>query len=183
MATVDTLLTAEEYGRLPDNGRPTELVRGRIIEMNSPYPRHGEICSKVDRIVGYYIDEHQLGRLVTNDAGVITEEEPDTVRGADIAFYSYARIPPGPLPQGYLRVKPELIFEVRSSEDRWSKILAKVAEYLAAGVSVVCVLDPSSETVHVFYADRPVQILTSDQELTLPGILGDFRVVVRRFFE
>lgn len=34
MATTDTQLTAEEYGRLPENGRPTELVRGRIVEMN-----------------------------------------------------------------------------------------------------------------------------------------------------
>lgn len=183
MATVATLLTAEDYGRLPDKGRLTELVRGRIVEMKMPYPRHGQICSKVDRIVGNYADEHQLGHVVTNDSGIVTEEDPDTVRGADVVFYSFSRVPPGPFPQGYLQIKPEVIFEVRSPDDRWSKILAKVAEYLAAGVSVVCVLDPGPETIHVFYADRPAEVLTADQELTLPGILGDFRVVVRRFFE
>src|ERR1700758_5137292 len=114
MATVETLLTAEEYRLLPDNGQPTELVRGRIVPLNMPYPRHGEICSRVDRLVGFYVDEQRLGRLVTNDSGVVTERGPDTVRGADIAFYSYQRIPPGPLPQGYLDVLPEAVFEVRS---------------------------------------------------------------------
>jgi hypothetical protein len=28
MSTVETLPTAEEYDRLPDDGQPTELVRG-----------------------------------------------------------------------------------------------------------------------------------------------------------
>ena len=43
----DVLLTAEEYEKLPDSGLPTELVRGRVIEMSRPTLRHGEICSKV----------------------------------------------------------------------------------------------------------------------------------------
>ena len=36
------LMTAEQYGKLPDLGYPTELVRGQIKVMNQPYPRHGE---------------------------------------------------------------------------------------------------------------------------------------------
>jgi hypothetical protein len=58
-----------------------------------------------------------------------------------------------------------------------------VAEYLNAGVSVVCVLDPGPQTIHVFSAEQPVRIFTAEQELVLPEVLGDFRVVVRRFFE
>src|ERR671927_217932 len=99
MATaVEPLLTAEQYARLPDTGVPTELVRGKVVEMNVPTPRHGQICSKVDRLVGNFADEHRLGHVVVNDSGVVTERDPDTVRGADAAFYSYARVPPGPLP-------------------------------------------------------------------------------------
>lgn len=183
MATVETLLTAEEYGRLPDNGQATELVRGWIVEMNMPYPRHGQICGKIDRIVGNYVDEHQLGHVITNDSGVVTEHDPDTVRGADVAFYSYTRVPPGPFPQGYLAVVPELLFGVLSPSDRWELVRAKVAEYRNAGVTVVCVLDPATEAVHVFRADQPEQVLRGDDLLELPEVLGDFRVAVRRFFE
>jgi Uma2 family endonuclease len=92
-------------------------------------------------------------------------------------------VPRGPLPSGYLGVVPELIFEVRSPTDRWSKVLAKVSEYLEAGVTVVCALDQASQTVQVYRADELPRTLHGEDELSLPDLLGDFRVPVRRFFE
>ena len=97
MSTVaEPFLTAEEYVRLPDRGVPTELIRGKVVARNVPAPRHGQICSKIDRLLGNYADEHDLGHVVVNDSGVLTERNPDTVRGADVAFYSFRRLPRGP---------------------------------------------------------------------------------------
>jgi Uma2 family endonuclease len=118
-----------------------------------------------------------------NDSGVITERGPDTVRGADVAFYTYARAPKGPLPEGYLPVVPERVVEVVSPSDRWPKVLAKVAEYLGAGVSVVVVLDGERTSAMVFHDDGTTRTLSADDELTLPDLLPGFSVVVRRFFE
>jgi Uma2 family endonuclease len=182
MATVVKLMTAEEYGLLPDLGRPTELVRGKVVTMNMPFPRHGEICGNTVYIVKSYLDKNDVGRVVSNDSGVITERDPDTVRGADVGFYSYKRVPKGRLPQGYLSVAPEVAFEVRSPGDRWRDILAKVAEYLAAGVLRVCVLDQQTETITVYSPDEPEVKLTRDQELVLPDILPGFAARVERFF-
>jgi Uma2 family endonuclease len=126
---------------------------------------------------------NKLGHLVSNDSGVLTERDPDTVRGSDVAFYSYSRIPPGPLPQGYLDVAPELIFEVRSPTDRWRKVLEKVLEYFKAGVRVVCILDQMTEAVQVGREEEFPQTLHNSDELHLPDILGDLRVAVQRFFE
>ncbi len=184
MSTVtEPLLTADEYARLPHRGVPTELVRGKVVTVNVPAPRHGQICSKIDRLVGNHAEAHALGHVVANDSGVVTERGPDTVRGADVSVYSYSRVPPGPFPSGYLSVVPELIFEVRSPTDRWSKLLAKVSEYLEAGVTVVCALDQVSETVQVYRTDELPRTLHGDDEMHLPDVLGDFRVPVRRFFE
>jgi Uma2 family endonuclease len=120
---------------------------------------------------------------VTNDSGVVTERDPDTVRGPDVAFYSFARVPPGPMPRNrYLEVVPEVAFEVRSPGDRWSEIQIKVGEFRKAGVSVVCVADDPTERVHVF-DDEGNRILAGDDELTFPNLLPGFRVAVRRFFE
>ena len=96
--------------------------------------------------------------------------------------YSYQRLPRGRLPQSYGPEMPELIVEVRSKSDRWPGVLAKVAEYLDAGVSAVVVLDDGQSTAHIFPADRN-QILRPDEELTLAGILPGFSIAVRRFFE
>jgi Uma2 family endonuclease len=179
----ETLLTAEEFRRLPDNGVPKELVRGKVVVMNIPAPRHGYICVKIVGLLFPFVTDRQLGRLMSNDSGVVTEHNPDTVRGADVAFYSFARFPPGPLPDGYLDVIPELVFEVRSPTDRWREIRTKTTEYLDAGVITVCVLDSTTQTVHVYNNDLPDRVFKADQELTLPEVLGDFRAAVRLFFE
>jgi Uma2 family endonuclease len=189
MATVQTaapdrLLTLEEYAQLPDHGVPTELLRGRVVSMNLPIPFHGFVCGKVDRLMGGFIEEHDLGYPVTNDAGIVTERDPDTMRGADFAFYSYRRVPKGTLAKkGYLDVVPDLAVEVKSPEDRWKDILAKVVQYLNAGVTVVCVLDPERSTVTVYQAHEPERAYTADETLTLSNVLPGFAVVVRRFFE
>ena len=177
------LLSAAEYAQLPDRGVPTELVRGRVVERNVPAPRHGEICANVTTLINPHVRGQGMGRIVSNDGGILTERDPDTVRGGDVAYYSYARAPRGPLPAGYLDVVPELVFDVRSPTDRWSRLIAKAGEYLEAGVSVVCLLDQVSETVQVYRADELPRTLHGDDELHLADILGDLRIAVRRFFE
>ena len=183
MAIAEALMTAEQFGRRPDPGYPEELVRGKIVAMPPPNRRHGQVCSRAVGIFGAFVDEHDLGHVLSNDSGVITERGPDTVRGADVAFYSYARLPKGPLPASYGPEVPELVVEVRLPGDRWPKLLAKVIEYLEAGVVVVCVLDPEARTAQLFDPEGPPRTLAAGEELTLPGVLGDFRVPVRRFFE
>lgn len=180
----ERLLTIDEYERLPDNGVRSELVRGWIVTLNPPYPYHGYVCSKVDRIIGGFVEQNDRGYVFSNDSGVVTERDPDTLRGADWAFYSFARIPKGSLTKrGYLAVVPDLIVEVRSPDDAWKDILTKVAEYLSASVRVVCVLDPQRNTATIYRPDQPEVTLSEDQELSFPDVLAGFSVVVNRFFE
>jgi Uma2 family endonuclease len=182
--TGERLLSIEEYQQLPGNDRPTELVRGRVVEMRFPYPWHGYMCGLVSRIVGGFALTHDLGYPMINNSGVITERDPDTLPGADFAFYSYARVPKGTLKKrGYLDVAPDLVVEVRSPDDAWKDILAKVAEYLGAGVTVVCVLDPQRNTATVYRPDQPEVTLSAEQILSFPDVLPGFAVPVQRFFE
>src|SRR5262249_54324055 len=147
-------------------------------------PRHGYFCNQIGRILGNFVEEHDLGRVMSNDSGVLTHRGPDTVRGADVCYYSYTRLPKGPLPEGYLPVVPELIFEVRSPTDRWSQIITKVGEYFSAGVGIVCVLDPQTEQLIVYHADEGQRVVSAEDELTLPDLFGpEFRIPVRRFLE
>jgi Uma2 family endonuclease len=176
------LLTAEEFARRPDPGYPEELVRGEIVPMPMPGRRHGQVCNEAAFILTSHARQRDLGHVLTNDSGVITERNPDTVRGADVAFYSYARLPKGALSPGYGPEVPDLVVEVRSPSERWIDLHEKVGEYLKVGVRVVVVLEPEGRTAHVFSPDAMPQRLGPEDELSVPEILGDFRVTVGRFF-
>jgi Uma2 family endonuclease len=183
-AAGERLLTIEEFIALPASGRPTELIRGRVVEMNPPYSYHGYVCGKVTLIIGGFIQANHLGYVTSNDSGVITERDPDTLRGADFTFHSYAKVPKGKLPKrGYIDVAPDLIAEVRSPSDSWKYVLAKVADYLNAGVVVVCVLDPERETATVYRADQPEVTLAKEESLEIPDLLPGLSAKVKQFFE
>lgn len=86
-------ITAEEYLHLACSDRPSELMRGSVVVTNPPFSNHGYWCNRMVRFLGRFVADRQLGRILINDSGVVTEREPDTVRGADIAYYSYQRVP------------------------------------------------------------------------------------------
>ncbi|HET6883522.1 MAG TPA: Uma2 family endonuclease [Pirellulales bacterium] len=184
MATIERLLTAEEYAQLPDNGEPTELVRGRIVATEIPGCRHGRVCARVGTLLANYVDEHGLGYVLSNNAGMVTERQPDTVRGPDISFFSYTRVPKEANLDGYAEVAPEVVFEVLSPSDRWPRILERVSEFLNAGVLAVYVVDPKKEAVTAFDTDSdpPGRTLKGDDELTFPEPLTGLRFAVRQLF-
>ena len=165
-------LTAEEYCALSTPSCPTELVRGEIIERDFPGCRHGAICGHVAIVLGEHLRQHSVGHCVTNNAGVLTERARDTVRGPDVPFISYERLPKGPLPNGYPDKPPEVVFEVRSPSDRWSELHEKVSEYLKASVLVVCVIDAETQSAHLF-RDLSAEVVARDGELRLPEIHAD----------
>lgn len=182
-AIAEKLLTAEEYARIASEiDGPTELVRGRMVVMNPPHTAHGYWMGQMYRLINDFAMKHQLGRVATGDAGVITERGPDTVRGADVAYYSYERIPRGPLPKGYWPA-PDLAIEIRSTNDRWKTLVKKAGEYLEAGVLNVVLIEPEKQTVHVYSPDREAEKLGLDDTLTLPESLPGFSVPVREIFE
>ena len=177
------LWTADECLHAPDDVRLTERVRGRIVELHRPSTAHGYYCSRVSFVLMQFVEQHGLGRVVSNDSGVVTQRDPETVRGPDVAFYSYHRVPRGPLPDGYWPASPELAIEIRSPEDRWKDVLQKTSEYLNANVLTVAVIDPVPQLVHLFSADRAATILNASEKLTFPDLLPGFEVVVSRLFE
>jgi Uma2 family endonuclease len=175
-------LTAEEFGSLPDADCVMELVRVVVVRKPLPGARHGALCSNTVLLVGNFAEDKGLGRVLCNNAGIITERDPDTVRGPDISYFSYERLPEGPLPEGYSEQSPEIVWEVLASDDRWTDIMRKTTEYLKAGVLAVCLLDSELETAWLYFADAPPRKLTENEAMTFPGILEGFSEPLSRFF-
>ena len=108
-ALSEKLLTAEEFGRLAssDDGSHQELVRGAIVVSPPPKGPHGFSCSAVNGEIWSHLRDHPIGRVFGNDTGVVTETSPDTVRGPDVSYWSFERLPVIP-EDDYIRVAPIL---------------------------------------------------------------------------
>jgi Uma2 family endonuclease len=171
--TTGRLLTADEFRQLPDppDGSRQELVRGVVITMPPPGFRHGKVQCKVGRLIGNFLDAHPLGHVVT-ESGVRTEAGPDTVRGPDVSFWSFERLPADAAPDGYPEVAPDLVVEVRSPGQSRPKLRDKIKEYLFNGVRVVWVADPEDRTVTIYRQPDEGRELGESARLTddvLPG--------------
>jgi len=72
---------------------------------------------------------------------------------------------------------------VLSPSDTAYEIAEKVDEYLAAGVSVVWVVNPASETVEIHQPGVQGTILHAADELRCDSLLPGFRCRVSKLFE
>jgi len=175
------LMTAEEFVRLhEDDG--TELVKGIVEEIPMPDLNHGKVCNLAAYKLTGHVLQGELGHVMTNDSFIRIRTDPDTIRGADVAYFSYERLPKGRVPDGLQPNIPDLVIEVHSPSDRWTKVFTKVVEYLEAGVRVVVVLDPATATASVYRADELQQIFDNGDTLTIPDVLPGFSVPVKQFF-
>ena len=183
MSVVEThLLTAQEFFELGDSLGRAELIRGKVVPMNPPGWWHGNIGSRICHYLEAYLEDNDIGRSATLDSGVVTEHDPDTVRGADVSYYSYARLPADDAPADYPVEAPEIIWEVVSPSDRWKNVEEKVQEYLQAGVLLVCVVDSIRECTVTYYPDRPEQRLVRGEVWTASEILPGFEMPLDKLF-
>ncbi|HVS00612.1 MAG TPA: Uma2 family endonuclease [Thermoanaerobaculia bacterium] len=177
----DRLITGEELFRRPELG-PCELVSGKIVPMAPTGFIHGDAELELGMRLRAYAKETGLGRVVGGDVGVYLRRNPDTVRAPDILFISkerYARRRKSP---GYLEVVPELVVEVLSPANRPGEIAEKLADYFAAGVIAVWVLNPEVRRVSVYRSPRQVRHLGEGDVLSDEALLPGFSVPVAELF-
>ena len=179
MVSATDLMTADQLLEYDDRGMRTELVRGRLVVREPAGYRHGTIAALVlSRILAYVEAKqaashspHPLGNVLAAETGFTLNRSPDTVRAPDVAFVAWDRRPKSTL--GFAELAPDLAVEVLSPGDRPGEVLAKVADWLTAGTSLVWVIDPDRHTARVYRADGSAAILgdgeSLDGEKTLPG--------------
>src|SRR4051812_26835680 len=73
-----------------------ELVKGVVREQPMTTPRHGMIYMKIGALIFNHAEANDLGRVMSNDSRVRCG--PDTVRGGDVLYFSYERLPKGAVP-------------------------------------------------------------------------------------
>jgi Uma2 family endonuclease len=174
-------MTADDLLRMNLPDKRTELIRGRLVVREPAGYQHGEVALRLAQVMANFVEANDLGRVLAAETGFKLTSNPDTVRAPDVAFVRKERLPT-PSPRGYAPFAPDLAVEVLSPDDRPGEVLAKVADWLNAGVLLVWVVDPIRRIARVYRADGSEVVLQPsaqlDGEAVLPGFTCPLETVV-----
>ena len=173
-------ITGEMLYRMVDLG-PCELVRGRIIPMSPANWRHGILTARLTEALARQSKPKRVGRVLTGEVGVYTGRDPDTVRGADVAFISNERLA-RVQSKSFLDVAPELLVEVISPSNTWQDTQDKVKEYFGVGAEVVWVVEPKPRRVLVYRDATTAETLGEADALRGTGVLAGFELALADLF-
>ena len=174
-------VTATDVERLSLPGKQVELVRGQLIVREPPSTRHGAIAANLGYHLSDFVRRRGLGVVFAQDTGFKIASDPDTVRAPDVAFVRQDRADQIP-PRGYAELAPDLLAEILSPDDRPSEILAKVADWLAAGTQVVWLVDPQRSEIRVYRQDGSLTVLRQHDSLEGENVLPGFTCPVAHLF-
>jgi Uma2 family endonuclease len=174
-------VTPEQLLDMPD-GKRYELVDGQLVERNMGWDSSW-IAGRLHHILSAYCDAHNAGLVAPGDASYqCFADEPKKVRRPDVSFIRAGRLPSDKRPKGHCPIAPDLAVEVISPRDLYSRVEAKVDEYLAAGTRLVWVVDPATCTARVHRADGSITDVHEDAELDGEDVLPGFRCRVADLF-
>src|SRR5256886_6250383 len=169
-----TLLTADQLLHVRAPGKRVELVRGVLVVREPAGLRQGRVVATLSRQLMDHVEANDLGQVYAGDTGFTLARSPDTVRAPDIAFIRRDRVP-HPEPSGYPDLAPDLAVEVLSPHNRPGETLAKVADWLSGGTSLVWVIDPERRQAHVYRQDGTEAVVPGSETLSGEDLLPGFR--------
>lgn len=182
MSATTQLVTAEDLFNMPDDGFRYELVEGELRRMSPSGYSHGKIAARLTVILGYYVEEKELGDVCAAETGFTLATNPDTVRAPDVAFIRKERVREVSDTKSYGVGVPDLAVEVISPNDRVGKVEEKVNEWLEAGTPMVWIVSPKLRTVTVFRSRTDIKVLTENDTLDGEDVVPGFQYPVARLF-
>ena len=172
--------TAADFLATGDDGR-RELVAGELRSRVSPNFAHFRLTGRLDRWVGGFVDENELGEFGP-ELSVLFKTDPDTVLIPDLAFVRVERVPPEDRQTGLARLVPDLVIEVLSPDNTAQEMDEKVQIYPGAGVRLVWIVNPKRRSVTVFAAHGTVRSVLPGGVLDGGDVLPGFALPIDRIF-
>jgi Uma2 family endonuclease len=168
MAEAQALVSVEEY--LSTVYKPDcDYVDGEILERNMGERDHSWVQGI---LIGYfYIRRKDWGITILPEQRV--QEKPRRFRVPDICIVL------GDTDEQILTKPPFLCIEILSPEDRWSRVQARIKDFIEMGVPYIWILDPQEKTAFI---ETPAEGLREVKDGMLRTQNPAFEVPLREFF-
>lgn len=157
-----------------------ELVDGVLVEKAMGFSE-SMIAGAILFALRAFVIPRNLG-LVSSPDGMVRLSK-GLVRGPDVAFVSWGRLPGGAAPTAAVpSIVPDLAVEVLSESNTPLEMERKRGEYFRAGVRLVWIVDPVSRTVAVYTDPANQRRLAAADNLDGGEVLPGFLLPVREIF-
>ena len=153
------------------------------LEIMSPASNESEEASaEIARQLGNWIREHAGGMLQGSNGGFDLPSGAN--RSPDAAWVSKERLATlsrEERTQAFKPITPDFLVEVRSPGQELSQQQKKMREWIGGGAQLAWLVDPESETVHIYRPDGSIEVVQRPDELsaepTCPGLTISFQFV------
>jgi Uma2 family endonuclease len=176
--------TPEEFENLPEFDELYELVDGKLVKKPMPGDRHGSIARIIMKRYDRFDYDEKVGKLwsdTTFNVGTGWMPIPD------LGYMIASKVPP--VSDKSVKGVPDLVVEIHSPTDLRSKAereeaAAKIKKWQEVGVKLIWAINPRKKIVEVYKPDqeKPVQILTVQDELDGEDVIPGFKLKVSELF-
>ena len=181
MAIAATRLALEEFLRLPEAKPALEFADGEICQKVSPKGRHSRTQAKLTEMVNRFAEPRHLA--------IAFPELRATFAGhsyvPDVVIYRWERIPrtsQGTIADDFL-VPPDVAVEIVSPEQSVNALVRRCLWYVANGVAIALLVDPSDASVLVLHSDGVPRILGGSERIDLSDVVPGFELTVQDLFD
>lgn len=157
-----------------------ELVDGTLVEKSIGW-QESILAAILLHWLHNYLDVNRIG--VATGADGMTRLFGDTVRGPDVSFVAWERMPNGQIPSAPIPdMVPSFVIEVISTSNTYAEMSRKRREYFHAGVELLWMVDHRTRTVTVFRSALDATVYTEDKVLDGGKVLPGWEVNIAELF-
>jgi Uma2 family endonuclease len=166
--------------------RGYEIVHGQPVPVMPVSPRHGRIASKIDRLIGAYLEAGGGPGEVYVDAGYVLglARDPARRRAPDLSYVSRATLNRhgGEPETGFFHFAPDLAVEIDSPGRRPAMEQERIQDYMDAGVRLLWVIHTSTRSATVYRPDGSARVARAHEALEGEEVLPGLRLELATLF-
>lgn len=145
--------------------------------MPPPFPETSRRNWDIDLQLGNWAKKDKTGVCFESSAKFTlpngAKRMPDA---AWILREKYFALPQKEREERFARIAPDFVIELRSKSDRLKNLQEKMTEYIENGVRLGWLVDPYEKRIHVYRADKTVEILENPVKVSGEDVLSGFEL-------
>ncbi len=174
-------VTLQQFLAVPESKPYRELMDGEVCEKPMPNSAHGLLVVRLNHLLALYQDRNNTFHVMTEVRHIDVEHE--WVFLPDVSITLKSRLAgPASAHGNPVEVMPDFAIEVLSPEDRPGMVTRKITYYRRAGVSLLWIVDPETETITVWERGGEPFEAAPDAPLAASPVLPEFALDIARLF-